>query len=76
MQKKQHYDRERKICYPSPGDAAGDAVSPGPAAHRENEASHPWVQLSVKVQQLCALHRHPVEKTQDTQELLTVCCMS
>lgn len=61
LQEKQHHDCEGEVCDPGPRNAAGDSVSSGPAAHSEDEASHPWVQLSIQVKQLCALHCHPVD---------------
>lgn len=65
LQEEKYHDSEGKISDPGPRDAAGDAVSSGPAAHGEHEASHPWVELSVQEEQLCALHCHPVENIQD-----------
>lgn len=65
LQEEQHHDGEGEVGDPGPGDAAGDAVSSGPAAHGEHQATHPRVQLTVYVEQLRALHRHPVENRQD-----------
>lgn len=70
LQKEQHHDGEGKVSSPGSGDAAGDAVSSGPAAHSEHEASDPWIKLSVQVEQLCALHCHPVDNTQECYEYL------
>lgn len=63
LQEEQHHDSEGEVGDPGPGDAAGDSVSSGPAAYSEHQAAHPRVQLSIQVEQLCALHRHPVENT-------------
>lgn len=65
LQEEQHHDGEGEVGDPGPGDAAGDAVSSGPAAHSEHKETHPRVQFTVQVEQLCALHRHPVENIQD-----------
>lgn len=65
LQEEQHHNSEGKVSDPGSRDAAGDAVSSGPAAHSEHQASHPWIELSVQVEQLCALHCHPVDNTQD-----------
>lgn len=64
LQKEQHHDREGEVGDPGSWYAAGDAVGPGTAPDGENQAAHPWVQVSIQIQELCALHRHPVEKTQ------------
>lgn len=61
LQEEQHHESEGKVSNPSPGDATGDAMSSGPATHSKHEVSHPWVKLSVQVEQLCALHCHPVK---------------
>lgn len=63
LQEEQHHDSEGEVGDPGPGDATGDSVSSGPAAYSEHQAAHPRVQLSIQVEQLCALHRHPVENT-------------
>lgn len=36
LQEEQHHDGEGEVADPGPGDAAGDAVSSGPAAHSEH----------------------------------------
>lgn len=64
LQEEEHHDGKGEIADPGSGDAAGDAVSSGPTAHSEYQVTHPWVQLSVQVEQLCALYRHPVENNQ------------
>lgn len=43
LKEEQHHDGEGKVGDPGPGDAAGEAVSPGPAAHGEHQASYTWV---------------------------------
>lgn len=68
LQEEKHHDSEGEVGDPGPGDAAGDSVSSGPAAYGEHQAAHPRVQLSIQVEQLCALHRHPVENTKRTSE--------
>ena len=60
LQVEQHHDGEGEVGDPGAGDAAGDVVHPGPAAHGKHQAAHPVVQAAVQVQQLRGLHRHPV----------------
>lgn len=64
LKEEKHHDGEGEVGDPGPGDAASDAVSSGPAAHGEHQVPHARVQLSVQVEQLCALHCHPVENKQ------------
>lgn len=40
LQEEQHHDGEGEVGDPGAGDAAGDAVSPGPAAHSEHQVAH------------------------------------
>ena len=47
LQEEHHHDGEGEVGDPGAGDAAGDAVSSGPASDGEHEAAHPRVQLSV-----------------------------
>lgn len=68
LQEEQHHDGQGEVGDPGAGDAAGDTVGPRPAAHGEHQAAHPQVQLPVQVQQLRALHRHPVVKRKLTLE--------
>jgi len=65
LQEEQHHDREGEVGDPGPGDTAGDAVSSGPTAHGEHQMTHPRVQLSIQVEQLGALYRHPVVNMQN-----------
>lgn len=65
LQEEEHHDGEGEVGDPGSGDAAGDAVSSGPAAHGEHQETHARVQLSVEVEQLRALDRHPVGNTQN-----------
>lgn len=64
LQEEEHHDGEGEVGDPGPGNAAGDTVSSGPAAHGEHQVPHARVQLSVQVEQLCALDCHPVERKQ------------
>lgn len=72
LQEEQHHDSEGEVGDPGPRDAAGDAVCSGPTAHTEHQETHPWVQLSVQVEQLCALHRHPVKNIHSCYRCSTV----
>lgn len=72
LQEEEHHDGEGEVGDPGPGDAAGDAVSSGPTAHGEHQETHPRVQLSIQVEQLCALNRHPVENIQNCYYVLTM----
>lgn len=60
LQEEQHHYSERKVGDPGSRDVTGYVVSAGPAAHCEHQETHTWVQLSIQVQQFCALHCHPV----------------
>lgn len=60
LQEEEHHYSERKVGDPGSRDVTGDVVSSGPAAHCEHQEAHAWVQLSVQIQQFCALHCHPV----------------
>lgn len=62
LKEEEHHDGEGEVGDPGPRDATGDAVSSGPTAHSKYQGTHPWVQLSIQVEQLCALDCHPVEK--------------
>ncbi len=64
LQEEEHHDGEGEVGDPGAGDAAGDAMSSGPTPHSKHQVTHPRVQLSIDVKQLCALDRHPVENTQ------------
>lgn len=61
LQEEDDHEGEREVRDPGARDAAGDAVRSSPAAHSEHQVPHTRVQLSVHVQQLCALYCHPVE---------------
>lgn len=63
LQEEQHHDGEGEVGDPGPGDAAGDAVGSGPRPHGEHQEPHPRVQSPVQIEQLSALHCHPVEFT-------------
>lgn len=60
LQEEDHHHSERKVGDPSSRNVTGDVVSSGPAAHGEHQGTHTWVQLSIQVEQFCALHCHPV----------------
>lgn len=70
LQEEQHHDSEGEVGDPGAGDAAGDAVSSRPAAHRKHQVTHARVQLRIQVEQLGALDRHPVENI----ERCNYCC--
>lgn len=61
LQEEEHHYGEREVGDPRSRDVTGDVVSSGPAAHCEHQETHAGIQLSIQVQQFCALYCHPVE---------------
>lgn len=70
LQEEEHHHSERKVGDPSSRNVTGDVVSSGPAAHGEHQGTHTWVQLSIQVEQFCALYCHPVGKKPEQLLLL------
>lgn len=64
LQEEQHHYSEGKVGDPGSRDVTSDVVSSGPAAHCEHQETHTGVQLSIQVQQFCALYCHPVGKVE------------
>lgn len=60
LQEEQRHYSEGKVGDPGSRDVTSDVVSSSPAAHCEHQETHTRVQLSIQVQQFCALHCYPV----------------